>query len=126
MQAKLKITIVMETATRTFQVTLPVVDAAFFRRQSHNMGWVLTPIRSKRTAEPKVKMTEEELTYQIRGAIFDVYNSLGPGLLESVYEKALMIELAEKGLRPQNQVPIDVAYNGQSLGLGFRIDILVN
>ena len=60
MQAELKNTIVMETATRTFQVTLPVVDAAFFRRQSHNMGWVLTPIRSKRTAEPKVKMTEEE------------------------------------------------------------------
>ena len=34
-------------------------------------------------------MTDNELTYQIRGAIFDVYNTLGPGLLESVYEEAL-------------------------------------
>ena len=38
-------------------------------------------------------MSEDDLTYQIRGAIFDVYNSLGPGLLESVYEEALLFEL---------------------------------
>ena len=38
-------------------------------------------------------MTDNELTYEIRGAIFDVYNELGPGLLESVYEEALNYEL---------------------------------
>ncbi len=35
-------------------------------------------------------MTDNELTYQIRGAVFEVYNTLGPGLLESVYEEALV------------------------------------
>ena len=38
-------------------------------------------------------MTDNDLTYEIRGAIFDVYNELGPGLLESVYEEALAFEL---------------------------------
>ena len=52
-------------------------------------------------------MTENELTYQIRGAIFDVYNTLGPGLLESVYEEALVFELEQRGLKVerQKQVP---------------------
>ena len=68
----------------------------------------------------------KDCSYDIIGCVYNVYNKLGPGLLESVYEKSLMIELADKGLRPQNQVPIDVVYNGQPLGLGFRIDILVN
>ncbi len=44
-------------------------------------------------------MTDNELTYQIRGAIFDVYNELGPGLLESVYEEALVFDLQERGLK---------------------------
>lgn len=68
----------------------------------------------------------EDCSYTIIGCVYDVYNKLGPGLLESVYEKALMISLAEKGLHPQSQVPIDVEYDGKPLGLGFRIDILVN
>lgn len=38
-------------------------------------------------------MTENEITFLIRKAIFEVYNTLGPGLLESVYEKALALEL---------------------------------
>ena len=42
-------------------------------------------------------MTENELTYQIRGAVWDVYNALGPGLLESVYEEALCYELGKRG-----------------------------
>ena len=44
-------------------------------------------------------MTDNELTYEIRGAIFDVYNELGPGLLESVYEEALVFELESRGLK---------------------------
>ena len=43
-------------------------------------------------------MTDNELTYEIRGAIFDVYNALGPGLLESVYEEVLCFELQQRGL----------------------------
>ena len=50
----------MATAMRTLQVTLPIADAAFLRRQSRNMGWSVTTIRSKAHLEPKVKMTEAE------------------------------------------------------------------
>ncbi|MDP2454322.1 MULTISPECIES: GxxExxY protein [unclassified Kaistella] len=70
-------------------------------------------------------MTENEITFLIRKAIFEVYNTLGPGLLESVYEKALAIELENQGLRVEVQVPISVTYKGTDLGLGFRADILV-
>ena len=52
--------ILMATALRTLQVTLPIADAAFLRRQSRNMGWHVTTIRSKAPLEPKVKMTEAE------------------------------------------------------------------
>ena len=44
-------------------------------------------------------MTINDITYEIRGAIYDVYKELGPGLLESVYEEALCFELEQKGLK---------------------------
>jgi len=71
-------------------------------------------------------MTINEISYQIRGAIFDVYNELGPGLLESVYEHALIIEMKLRGLKVVNQVAFDVIYKGIELGLQQRIDLLVN
>ena len=70
-------------------------------------------------------MTESELTYKIRGAIFNVYTTLGPGLLESVYEAALCYELQKQGLHVENQVKLDVIYDGQVLPVDFRLDILV-
>ncbi len=70
-------------------------------------------------------MKLNDITYQIRGAIFTVYNELGPGLLESIYEQALFIELGFSGLVVQKQVPLDVVYKGSNLGLGYRIDLLV-
>jgi GxxExxY protein len=54
-----------------------------------------------------------------------VYNALGPGLLESVYEAALEYELSECKLRVTNQVPIPVIYNEIRLDLGFRADLIV-
>lgn len=72
-------------------------------------------------------MTENELSYQIRGAIFEVYNHFGPGLYEQVYEAAMMIELTSRGIaRVGAQVPFDVAYKGNPLALGFRMDLLVD
>jgi len=71
-------------------------------------------------------MSLNEISYQIRGAIFDVYNELGPGLMENVYEKALIIELLNRGLHIENQVPIEVRYKGSDLGLQYRVDVLVN
>lgn len=70
-------------------------------------------------------MDINDLTYKIRGAIFKVHQSLGPGLLESVYEAALMYELLQTGLNAIAQAGLPVNYNGVKLELGFRIDILV-
>ena len=70
-------------------------------------------------------MTENEITFLIRKAIFEVYNTLGPGLLEGVYENALALELENLGLAIKLQFPISINYKGTDLGLGFRADILV-
>ena len=70
-------------------------------------------------------MIEEELTYQIRGAIFDVYNTLGPGLLESVYEEALVFELQQRGLKVDRQVEVPILYKGQELKTALRLDLLI-
>ena len=70
-------------------------------------------------------MEINDITYKIRGAIFAVYNALGPGLLESVYELALMYELSKQGLKVERQVKIDVYYDGVLLPTDFRLDILV-
>jgi GxxExxY protein len=71
-------------------------------------------------------MEENNLSYSIRGAIFTVYNTLGPGLLESVYQAALSYELVKSGLLVEAQVPFPVVYQNVKLDLGFRLDLLVN
>lgn len=71
-------------------------------------------------------MTDNELTYEIRGAIFDVYNELGPGLLESVYEEALAFELQERGLEVARQVEVPIRYKGNELKTPLRLDLMVN
>ena len=70
-------------------------------------------------------MTENELTYEIRGAIFDTYNELGPGLLESVYEEALIFELKERGLEVERQVEVPIWYKGNELKTPLRLDLLI-
>ena len=71
-------------------------------------------------------MELNDLTYRIRGAIFEVYRELGPGLLESVYEAALAYELTESGFEVDTQLGLPVNYKSKKLDLGFRLDILVN
>ncbi len=58
-------------------------------------------------------------------AATNVHRALGPGLLESVYEAALMVELRARGLGAQRQVAVPVQYRGVDLGLGFRADVIV-
>jgi GxxExxY protein len=70
-------------------------------------------------------MTENEISYIIRGAIFKAYNELGPGLLESSYEAVLSYELSKKGLRTRTQVKLPLVYENISLNAGYIIDILV-
>ena len=66
----------------------------------------------------------EDLTYQIRGAVFEVNRILGAGFLEKVYERALVLELMGSGLKAASQVPINVKYKDQNVGEYFA-DIIV-
>ena len=70
-------------------------------------------------------MTDNEITYQIRGAIYNVYKNLGPGLLESVYEEAMVYELQKRGLKVERQVEVPIHYDGHILKTALRIDLLV-
>jgi len=71
-------------------------------------------------------MTENEISFLIRAAIFDVYNKLGAGLYESVYEKALIIELNKRGLEVQSQLGFKAVYDEIDIGEAFKLDLLVN
>lgn len=70
-------------------------------------------------------MTENDISYRIRGAIFEVYNALGPGLLESVYQEAMVYQLRKDGLDVKEQVLVPVYYDGHKLKNDLRLDILV-
>ena len=69
-------------------------------------------------------MDINDITYKINGAIFEVNKILGPGFLEKVYENALLIEINNRGLQADKQVPIKVAYKENLVGEYFA-DILV-
>jgi GxxExxY protein len=64
------------------------------------------------------------LTEQIIGAAIEVHRILGPGLLESIYEEALCVELGLRGIACRRQVEVDVVYKG-SIIKGQRLDLLV-
>jgi GxxExxY protein len=70
-------------------------------------------------------MTENEVSYIIRGSIFRVYNTLGPGLLESAYEAALKYEIEKAGLFVQRQVSLPMHYEEITVDVGYRLDLLV-
>ena len=70
-------------------------------------------------------MHENEITGIIVDASYRIHTTLGPGLLESVYEKVLAFELARRGLDLQIQQAIPVIYDDVRLELGFRADMVV-
>jgi GxxExxY protein len=69
-------------------------------------------------------MEHKELTEKIIGCAYRVYNKMGSGFLESVYEKCLLIELRKAGLQAQAQQPITVHYDNEVVG-EFTADIIV-
>jgi len=71
-------------------------------------------------------MHENDISFLVRKAIFKVYNTLGPGLYESVYVTALSYELQLLDLSVKTEVPLPMVYEGIKFEAGFRIDILVN
>jgi GxxExxY protein len=70
-------------------------------------------------------MTENELSKIVVGLCLKIHKTLGPGLLESVYEEVLCYELAKLGLNFRRQQGIIVEYEGIKMDLGFRADIIV-
>lgn len=68
---------------------------------------------------------KDPLSYKVIGCAMEVYNVLGPGLLETAYEKALIHELQINGLSVSSQVPVEMSYKGVNLGEGLRLDLLV-
>ena len=70
-------------------------------------------------------LRQNEITHKIINAFYQVYNNLGYGFLEKIYENALLIELEKRNVPAQGQCPIQVFYEGYLIGEYFA-DILVN
>ncbi|UKB81829.1 GxxExxY protein [Chryseobacterium sp. MEBOG06] len=70
-------------------------------------------------------MKENEISFFIRKSIFSVYNELGPGLLEKVYEKVLAYELKNNGLKVNTQVPMKITFRDTIIDSSFVADIIV-
>lgn len=70
-------------------------------------------------------MNENQIAREVVDAAVKVHSTLGPGLLESVYEVVLAHELESRGLRVARQVPIPIEYEGLKFDEGFRADIIV-
>jgi GxxExxY protein len=70
-------------------------------------------------------MTENEIATVIVDAALKIHKTLGPGLLESVYQATLGFELQKKGLTVRQQLALPVHYEGVRLDIGFRVDLLV-
>ena len=71
-------------------------------------------------------MQENEIGQMVIAAGIHVHRTLGPGLLESVYEAVLAYELEKRGLMVRRQVPISIRYDEITFDEGFRADLIVN
>ena len=67
----------------------------------------------------------EELSYQIRGALYDVYNTLGTGFREETYKLAVVSELDQRGIPVKREVHFEIKYKGKVIDL-YRADIVVD
>ena len=71
-------------------------------------------------------MTENEIAAIVVDAAYKIHKTLGPGLLESVYQAILSFELQKRGLRVVQQLGLPVLYEGVRLDLGFRVDLIAD
>ena len=74
--------------------------------------------------EGLLMLQEEQISYAIRGCVFEIYRQLGCGFLEKVYERALLAELELQGLRAKAQVPLTIQYKNAVVGEYFA-DVIV-
>jgi GxxExxY protein len=80
--------------------------------------------RMGRMAANNTNIVYPDLSYKIMGAIFEVHKKLGPGFLESIYEKALIEELSSRGIKVETQKTIDLTYRDKKIGV-HRLDLIV-
>jgi len=71
-------------------------------------------------------LIEEELCYEVRGAAISVHRALGPGLLESAYDRCLAIELHERNIPFENQVLLPISYRGHLIEDAYRADFIID
>ena len=74
----------------------------------------------------KADEERDPLTHQVIGCAIEVHRHLGPGLLESTYEKCLAYELKANGIPFTTQTPITVEYKGIVIDCGYRVDFLID
>ena len=67
----------------------------------------------------------DKITGTIIGAAINVHRELGPGLLESAYEACLVFDLAQTGLKVEQQKPLPIVYKGITLECGYRLDLMI-
>ncbi|MBP6362931.1 MAG: GxxExxY protein [Novosphingobium sp.] len=70
-------------------------------------------------------MEIDEISSAVVGESIRIHRELGPGLLESVYEKTLMAALVRRGMKVESQVPISIKYDGMVIDAAFRLDLFV-
>ena len=69
---------------------------------------------------------DRAFTYKVLGCVYEVYNQLGPGLLENIYEAAMMKELCLQGFEVRNQVSVPVFYKGELICPNLHLDLIVD
>lgn len=69
---------------------------------------------------------DRDYTYRVLGCVYEVYKQLGPGLLESIYEAAMMKELRMNGFEVRSQVEVPVYYKGELICPDLRLDLIID
>jgi len=69
---------------------------------------------------------DRSYTYRVLGCVYEVYKTLGPGLLESIYEQAMIRELRSQGFEVRNQVQVPVYYKGELICPDLRLDLIID
>ena len=82
-------------------------------------------IQSQSQSQSKIQL-DEELTHSIIGAAIEVHRHLRPGLFESIYERAMIVELGVRGIPFRSQVAIPTTYKGEPVGDYLRVGLLIN
>ena len=107
--------------------TLLIVAHCLGAPESHRLPQIVTIflIAQRRQDAEGEEMHENDVSATIVDAAYKVHTTLGPGLLETVYEAVLAYELTQRGLRVERQVPIAINYENIHFDVGFRADMLV-